>query len=361
MVKQRDSNFELFRILLMLVIIMHHLIEASGLNANIVENFMSSLHRGLYDCVVLLMWWGGKTAINCFVLITGWYMSTNSLDIKWCKILKLYFETKFYAIIIYIIFLISGYASFSIRDLYKTLFCIELNIGKEFISSFLAFYTLIPFLNRLIKELNKKSHFMLVCVLLFIFCFIPTLFINNSFEYIGWYVTLYFVASFIRLYRSKYFDNICFTGCFALGSVFIACSSIGVIYLLSIYTGKCLHWDWFLVDSNKILAFTTAVFSFCFFKNLNLGQNRIINIIASTTFGILLIHTSSDIMKRWLWGDLCNVLWHYENDSLVGFIGYSILCVICVFISCGFIDLLRQQLQLLVENIFLRIKTKRGI
>ena len=65
----RDSNFELFRIILMLAIVAHHYVVNSGLT-------------GLYDFnnitgnMVFLQLFGfaGKIGINCFVFITGYFM-----------------------------------------------------------------------------------------------------------------------------------------------------------------------------------------------------------------------------------------------------------------------------------------------
>ena len=61
--------------------------------------------------------------------------------------------------------------------------------------------------------------------------------------------------------------------------------------------GKNLSY--FLVaDSNKPRAVLTAVFAFLFFKNLEIGYSKVINIIAASTFGVLLIHANSDTMPR---------------------------------------------------------------
>lgn len=62
----------------------------------------------------------------------------------------------------------------------------------------------------------------------------------------------------------------------------------------------------FLSDSNKISALAVAICFFLFFKNWKLKYNRIINKIASSTFGVLCIHANSGTMRQWLWSDVCN-------------------------------------------------------
>lgn len=67
--KQRNSNLELFRILVMLSIIAHHYVVNSGVWSEIqaTEPTANSLFYYIFG-----MW--GKTGINCFVLITGWFI-----------------------------------------------------------------------------------------------------------------------------------------------------------------------------------------------------------------------------------------------------------------------------------------------
>lgn len=63
--KTRRSNLELYRIIVMLLIVTHHYVVNSGLMDVMSENPAS--FRSLY-LYLIGMW--GKTGINCFVLIT---------------------------------------------------------------------------------------------------------------------------------------------------------------------------------------------------------------------------------------------------------------------------------------------------
>lgn len=93
----------------MLMIIAHHYVVNSGLLDCI--NEQSSLQ--LKDCFLLLFGWGGKTGINCFVLITGYFMCTSNITKK--KFIKLLGEVLFYNVAIWGVFLFSGYESFSVK------------------------------------------------------------------------------------------------------------------------------------------------------------------------------------------------------------------------------------------------------
>ena len=100
--QKRSSNIELFRIIMMLSIVAHHYVVNSGVRGAILEPPYAWHHYFLY---VFGMW--GKIGINCFVLITGYYMCRSDITIR--KFLKLLFEILFYNAVIYIAFSIGGY------------------------------------------------------------------------------------------------------------------------------------------------------------------------------------------------------------------------------------------------------------
>lgn len=85
-----------------------------------------------------------------------------------------------------------------------------------------------------------------------------------------------------------------------------------------------------------------------FFKNIQVKNNRVINTIAASTFGVLLIHANSDTMRQWLWKDLLDVVGHY-NSSLMPL--YALGCVLAIFIVCVLIDIIRINL---IEKPFFR-------
>ena len=100
----------------------------------------------------------------------------------------------------------------------------------------------------------------------------------------------------------------------------------------------------FVSDSNKVLALATGVSAFLFFKNIKIGYNKIINTIAASTFGVLLIHANSNTMRRWLWQDTFNNVGAYESGNVVI---HAVVSVVLIYAVCTVIDLIRIRL---VEN-----------
>lgn len=100
--KERNSNLELYRIIVMLLIVAHHYVVNSGL-IQVLENEPLDVP----SCVMLVFGAWGKTGINCFVLITGYFMCRSRFT--WDKLLKLYMQILFYTVIIYGVFCVTGH------------------------------------------------------------------------------------------------------------------------------------------------------------------------------------------------------------------------------------------------------------
>ena len=115
--------------------------------------------------------------------------------------------------------------------------------------------------------------------------------------------------------------------------IILSIISIIVCLFLSFILNKNMAYR-FVTDSNQFLAFAVSFCSFMYFNNLQIkNHSRSINLFGKSTFGVLLIHTSSDAMRSWLWGDVCKVKYVFH------FPFYKLL----VFIICSIIDIVRQK------------------
>lgn len=271
-------------------------------------------------------------------------MCKSNITIK--KFIKLLCECMFYRIVIYLLFLVSGYVSFNIKELVKTLIPIY-NIKQNFTSCFLIFYLCIPFLNILIKHINEKQYIYLLAICLFTYVLMGTIpYFQVSMNYVSWFIVLYFIASYIRLYPKNIYSNTKIWIILSLILILVACLSVVICYYLN------LHPYLFVSDSNTFLALAIGICSFLLFNNLDIKYSKSINTVASTTFGVLCIHANSDTMRQWLWRDTLNNVEAYNTDyALLHAFGSTIM----VFIVCALIDLLRINY---IEKPFLKVFSK---
>ena len=250
-------------------------------------------------------------------------------DITLRKFLKLVLVVIFYNVIIYFAFFISGYETFSLKDACLALLPIR-DCNTGFTSAFILFYLSIPFLNVLLKGLSRRSHLLLLGLLLFVYSVMPMVLANVSYNYLSWFSVLYLLASYIRLYGLPHNESAWFWGWFSLLALL---ASIGSIVLPLAFHRGCTYF--FVSDSNHIMALLTAVSSFMFFKNLKIGHSKIINNIAATTFGVLLIHANGSSMRNFLWNDLFDTPGHYGTPL------YAVGVVLLLFATCSLIDFVR--------------------
>ena len=340
-IKVRDSNLELFRIISMILIVAHHFVVNSGLSTADGPIYASPM--SINSMFLLLFGAWGKIGINCFVMITGYFMCRSQITLK--KFCKLLFEIQFYRIVIYIIFLISGYSSFSIKSLILSLIPVS-QIGLNFTSCFIVFWLFIPFINVLVNNINECQHIRLILLCFFIYIIFGTLHLV-TFNYVSWFIVLYFIASYIRLYPKLIFAKTKLWGGLMFASVVLSAVSVIAGAWLGTKINSNLTY-FFVTDSNTFLAVVVGVCSFLFFKNIKVRYNKVINTIAASTFGVLLIHANSDTMRQWLWKDLLDVVGHYKY-SLMPL--YSICCVLVIFVFCIVIDIIRINL---IEKPFFR-------
>ena len=318
------------------MIVAHHYVVNSGL-VNCIDA-QSTLR--FQDYFLLLFGWGGKTGIDCFVLITGYFMCTSEITKK--KFFKLLGERYFYAVTIWCLFFFTGYEAFSVKGFLKMVFPF-FTVADNFTGCFLLFYLLIPFLNKLIHALTEKEHFLLMAWCIGVYVFLPSFAkANVVFNYITWFSILYVIASYIRLYPREWFGNVKVTGLIAGVSLLLSWGIIIVLAMLSRIVGKGVGLCYFFVaDSNKVLALMTGVSAFLFFKNLKIGYSKVINTIAASTFGVLLIHANSDTMRRWLWRDICKNVEVYQGGNVII---HAIVSVVVIYAMCTIVDIIRIRL-----------------
>lgn len=328
---QRDSNLELYRILSMLLIVAHHYVVNSGLTAADGPIYANPLSwRSLF--LLLLGAWG-KTGINCFVMITGYFMCKSDITAK--KFAKLVGEWLFYRYLLHAIFWITGYEPFTLKTAVLGIVPFT-QIGSGFTSCFMLFFLAIPFLNVLVQHLSEKQHLYLLVLTGFIYIVFGTAH-RVTMNYVSWFMVLYFIASYIRLYPKKLFEDTKLWGWLTLASLALSVISVVSATWLGTKLGRNLSY-FFVADSNTFLAVTNGVLSFLFFKNLKMPYSKFINTVAASTFGVLCIHAHSDAMRQWLWRDTLNNVGMYASPYMPL---HAICSVLGVFIICNAIDHLR--------------------
>lgn len=327
--KQRESGMELFRILVMLAIVMHHYIINSPFMESIMQDplTMKSIGSSVFG-----MW--GKVGINCFVMITGWYMCTSRITKR--KYAKLLGEVMFYKVVITVVYVALGMCTLSF-GLWRDLLPVTV-VGSEFVSAYLVFYLLIPFLNILIHNMGKRQHALLLLLLLGVYSLLGTGVIGVTVNYVTWFSVLYLLMAYMRLHGLPFNISHRQWGWLSVAMMALAILLTWLVAWLSAYGGKNLEPWFFVADCNKCFSWLVALCCFMWFKGLDISYRSWINTIASTTFGVLLIHANRIPCNR----DWCEELFKRDEAFLSPYWWlWGFASCVMMFSACSVIDYLR--------------------
>lgn len=286
------------------------------------------------------MW--GKTAINVFVLITGYFMCEK--DFRWRRVAKLVFQIEFWKVALLPLFLFAGLpVKNGVRALLTVAFLPFLNVNNGFTASFLVFYLTIPFLKLLIDSGGRSMHARALILLIAVDTVSFTFFRNSAaFTEVSWYCALFLIAVWLRRYSPALIDDNRVCRDLFAGSVALAVATVLAIDALCAALG--IPWFekglYFVDRSGKAMALAVGLACFLFFRTAPMPQSRPINAVASTTFGVLLVHANSDAMRKLLWGDLLDVPGAYALPLPLLML-HAVTSTFGVFTICSLLDWLR--------------------
>ena len=198
MKKNRDSNIEMLRIIAMLFILFHHYALYNSLYNLDVSNMNKYIGIILFSL--------GKIGVNIFILITGYFSIKKIFSIK--KLIKLWLEVVFYSVGVTFVFAISGKVQLNFKELIKFIFPISFN-KYWFITIYIILYTLMPFINRYVKKVNKEQYQKLLVILFFLCVGLYSIMYSSTtysmneslpLSNIIFYILVYLIGGYIRLY-----------------------------------------------------------------------------------------------------------------------------------------------------------------
>ena len=328
---KRESSFELLRIISMFSIAINHFASHGGFEFN-----MQSL-------TIPRLWWefivmGGKFGVNIFVLISGYFLiksQNGTFNTK--RILKYWGQVFFYSVLIYIIFFAVGITDFSLYSIVKALLPITFN-QWWFASTYFVLFLIHLFLNVLLNKLDRNMYQRLLILLVVMWCLIPTLtgtsFQSNNFL---WFITLYSVAGYIRIFGLNPKYSIRHYISIWLISTALRYFSSVVLIMIGTRIAFAAENSHYFYGMQTLLTFLCSLSFFTIFVITKIGYHKWINILASATFGVYLIH-DNEIVRSFLWGTMFNNSFFQDSTLLIP---YSIVVTILVYSFCTFIDLIR--------------------
>lgn len=194
----RNYSIDLLKITAMLMVVILHITSHGIHNATI------TMFSFPYWIVVIMNSFS-LVAVNCFVLISGYFLSERNTSIG--RIVPLWIQVFTYSVGVYVLLCVipDTNVQFSFRSLIEHSLPLMSN-QYWFFKYYVLLLIFSPFLNLTIKSLEKKqyTHMLGVCIVLF--SIVPS--VNVFGDTFGaasgyslvWFVFLYFLAGYLRKY-----------------------------------------------------------------------------------------------------------------------------------------------------------------
>ena len=319
---QRQSNIELLRILAMLLIIISHFLLHTSINVPL-ENI--TLLDKINNITGYLLFYSGKVGVNLFIIITG-YFSVNKNNFL-SKIPHIYLQTYFYSVVIYLFWLSFG-KDISQLNLYTS----YLPFTKKaywFVNVYIIMYSFQPILNTVLNKSKQSTIKNYLIYLTLLISFLPTY--SPKYNYAPTYLYflyLYLLGGAIRLKHINLNNKLLIL--ISITIIFFYIKSFLPHILLDNINYKIIYKTP-IQESFGVLI--TSLLIFNIFSKIKI-QNNIINSIASSMFGVYLIHEHI-ILRPYIWNSLLNTRQYFNQP---GFIVYVISISLLVLITCILID-----------------------
>ncbi len=322
--EERQSNIELLRIILIMFILALHYLNGTYGGALNIKN-ISNAENNYYIVRILESLF--IVAVNCFILITG-YFSYKQTKIKVKKVIDLLIIVCFYNVLIYIISIITKITAFN-KETFQTFLATFYKGGMWFIDIYIILYLLIPFINIVINKLSKKNMKILILILFIAFSLYPTFLANTTINDAGYGIVSFIMLYLIGAYINKYNANN---------------KNIFIYLLIYIIMAGCTYYESIndiLVsgpfDYNSIFNIIGSVSLFLVFTKFNF-KSKLINSISKHTLSIYIIH-ANDFIIKYVYRNLLKTNLFWKSDFLI----LHLLVSICIiFIICLLIDIIRE-------------------
>ncbi|MGN0412951.1 MAG: acyltransferase [Lachnospiraceae bacterium] len=326
--KKRMANIELLRILAMMMVVSLHFLAKGELLPSLTGPLNGQGYLGWFLESFSIM------AVDVYVLISGYFLVETGFRCK--RVISLVLQVMFYTCLIPVVLILTGVLSIQDLTFWNVLLYIFPTnmLHYWFVSAYVLMFLFTPVLNAAVHAMKKQQLQMAIVILLIMESLSKTLIpVRLELDNLGydayWFMVVYLIAAYIRLYGISFFEKLGKKSgfIFLLGgiSIFIWTMLIRVAYLK---TGQFQNFIESAYGYNHLLTIGSAValfYTFYYVKIHSQSLSRIVCAIAPYTFGVYLLHEHVNIRyewPKWLGAGNCN--------SALSLFGHWILAIIIV-------------------------------
>ena len=354
---KRQANFELLRIVAMLMIIVLHYLNKGGLLADYTTdrtgvNYAAHLAEAF-----------SIVAVNCYVLLSGYFLVESAW--KPGRVVSLAGQILFYSVLIPVVLLALGVVpagSLSVYDWLNYVLPVETE-HYWFATAYLLLYVFAPFLAAGAKRMEKRTLQIVIAVLVCYFSvwksIVPATLATDRYGYdFGWFLCLFLIAAYMRLYGLPVLER---RRNALLLYVGMSLGIFGLTAAVGMAAGSVPALVYYMdmpVTYNHLLCLAGAVGLFMAFRDLKVPEGRaaaVIRRLAPYTFGVYLLH--EHLLVRYEWMRWLQVDWVRGSFR---FVPHMLLCAAIVYAAGTAVDFARQRIFAFAAGIWHGRQVRRG-
>lgn len=322
--KQRESRFEILRIVSILFIVLSHF--------SLWEPWISHTLDVSDKMLVYFFQPLGQVGADLFILISAYFLANKHINFNdtMNKVKKIWSIVIFYSLLGIIFAAIIG-VKLNYKEIIAAFFPVIMN-EYWFVTAYIMLIIMSPVINIVVESLEKSSYKLVLAITIVMTNCLPLIGNSISGDKFSIVVTIYLIGGYLNKYPI-YINNYVISSLLA-GSLLLSYCSIYVLAQLDFSFSMIIHFTY------GILPLISAVTIFVLFLNMKAFSNRTINSIAGTVFATYLI-TEHPLMRPIIWEELFNVT-RFKVTIKTPLIG--VMIVMMLFIGCYFIDVIRQKI-----------------
>lgn len=340
----RLPQFELLRVLCMFGIVVNHFftygLDIYGLRADAfsipIDGFASATLWGILEAIKLI----SLVSVNCFVLISGYFMmGTDSFRFK--GMYRVWFQTLFYGVAVYLFMLVAGTDTFSWQQMLKLFFPVSTN-RYWFITSYIALMAVAPFLSRMVSSLDRCNYGILL-LLGFVLCFqypFGQMFVDP--QQLVLFAYLFLVGGYIRRFGT--FPYLTDFRCVVL-SLFVFCAMMAVTLVKNLTDAHEPFLIYAMGYNSLVLPFSVIVFILVVKSGCPAFLRRMLPSVSPYVLAVYLIH-SHPVFQDWMWQGIGKSVMSFPLSFMpLLCLGWSLL----IFVACIIVERIRHFLFSLIR------------
>ena len=337
MKKERESVIELYKVIAIFLIVLSHVIQTltePNYVLGIGEGTFINIATATTNLNVLLLAVFricGALGNNMFFICSAWFL-VNSKKMSLKKVVHMILDVWIINMIVLIALRSIG-VQLQISDTVKTFFPTTF-ANNWYITCYLLFYMIHPFLNRMIEQLSINEHLALTSFLFVIYFIVPVLpleeinlFFANEFVI---FLATYVIVSFIEIYKNEWTENLKFNECILFVSIISYVVLILCVDFLGLRTNyflnRLVRWNM----NNSLFMFLIAFSSFNIMKKKKF-INRSINYLSSLSLLVYIFHENL-AFRRYL-----RPVIEFSILNRFG-IEHAFICAVCMAVSLAILS-----------------------